>query len=149
MKFIMTSSFRTAASGHPIPDHWWTGGLCSAFAVALQRRFGGELWAIVNHSEAYPEDDQLMHAYCVVNGLAYDAKGSHPIAEAADVSPERYPIEEMDKNLQVSMVWRKVDVAWLNRCHDDFNMGDVPAANAYIDAHPELFSGLKKVRGRL
>ncbi|NCV21726.1 MAG: hypothetical protein EBV45_07215, partial [Chloroflexi bacterium] len=75
----------------------WTNGLCSNFAIALQNKFGGEIWAIVNHSRICPnaEDDTLLHCYCVIDGIAYDAEGANPLAEVSDISGIKIP--EMDK----------------------------------------------------
>src|SRR5438046_3129544 len=108
------------------PDDWWTNGLCSVFAVALQRHFGGELYAIVNHSDLYPQDDELVHAYCVKGGLAYDADGPHPLEEASDTSD--YEIPEMDKGLDVKIIWRAVNIPWLDRHHGDFSLAYLPDA---------------------
>ena len=128
-----------------IPDDWWTSGYCSSFAAALKRRYGGELWAGVNHSERYPADDELYHAYCVIDGLAYDADGAHSIEEASDVSGGRYPIPDMDINLGVIMLWLKVDEAWFEKYHQDYSPDHFVAVNRYIAHHPELFAKLKRV----
>lgn len=125
-----------------IPDEWWTSGLCSSFAAALKKRFGGELWAIVNHSRTYPKDDNLWHCYCVIDGIAYDADGGHTIEEASDTSQEKYPIPEMDQEHDVVMMWRKVSERWLRRVHDDYNPDDFPQAYLFLDRHRERFAAL-------
>jgi hypothetical protein len=127
-----------------IPDGSWTSGLCSTFAAGLKKRFGGELWAIVNHSRKYPQDDNLWHCYCVIGGIAYDANGGHSIEEASDTSEDKWPIPEMDKKCDVVMQWRKVDENWLSAVHEDYNPDDFPAVDEYIDRHADLFSALQK-----
>jgi len=128
-------------SREPIDDGWWMSGFCSTFAGGLKHRFGGELWAIVNHSRKY-NDDQLWHCYCVINGSAYDATGGHTIEEASDTSEEKWPIPEIDKECDVVMQWRKVDERWLADVHEDFNPDDYDAVNDFIDRHPHRFIDL-------
>lgn len=128
-----------------IPDDWWTQGYCSSFAAALKRRHGGEIWAVVNHVAAYPEEDELYHAYCVIDGKAYDADGAHSIEEASYVGRDRYPIPDMDKNLGVVMLWRRVDEEWFEKNHYSYDPVHFVAVNRYIARHPELFGGLKRV----
>ena len=118
----------------------WTTGCCSTFAVALQKRFGGELWAIVNHSRKYPEQDELWHCYCVINGLAYDAEGGYSLDEVSDTSSEYWPIPEMDKNNDVVIRWQKVDVEWFEVNHENYDPNDLPAANKFIARHLDRFS---------
>lgn len=122
----------------------WTSGECSPFAAALQELFGGELWAIVNHSRKYPNDDDLWHCYCVIDGVAYDANGGQPIEKASDTSPEKWPIPEMDKDCDVVMEWRQVDLDWLARTHEGFDPDAFPEVREYIARHPELFAHLEE-----
>jgi hypothetical protein len=117
-------------------DDWWLAGLCSTFAAGLKARFGGELWAIVNHSRKW-EDDELWHCYCVINGTAYDAAGPHPLTEASDTT--RWTVPPMDRENDVVMEWRRVDERWLGNVHQDYNPDDFPAVNAYIDRNRHLF----------
>lgn len=126
---------------HGVPDDWWTSGFCSTFAAGLKKMFGGELWAIANHSRKWG-DDQLWHCYCVVDGVAYDADGPHSVAEASDTSEERYPIPEMDKEHDVVMVWKKVSEQWLDKVHQDYNPGDFPLVFDFVRRHPERFRDL-------
>lgn len=111
----------------------WTNGYCSVFAIAWQRRFGGEIWAIINHSKVYPslEDDVLIHAYCVVDGIAYDGNGATSLADACDIS--KVVIPDMDKDLDVVIQWRNVAAQELEVMHLDCNLDLIPEANAFID----------------
>lgn len=126
-----------------IPDDWWNNGLCSTFAAALQKRYGGEMWAVVNHSRKYPDDDNLCHCYCVINGLAYDCTGPHPITEASDLSDCEVP--DMDRDCDVVFQWRKVDTDWLGKMHEDYNPNGFPEAFAYMDRNPQLFPLTRKI----
>src|SRR5262245_51123759 len=119
-----------------IPDEWWTGGYCSTFAAGLRRRFGGELWAIVNHSRRY-NHDELCRCYCVIEGVAYDANGPHELAWASDTSVWQIP--EIDRDCDVVIQWRMVDEDWLADVHEDFNPEDFPEVEAYIARHQHLF----------
>lgn len=123
-----------------IGDELWTSGLCSTFAVALQRRFGGELWAIVNHSRKYPDDDNLWHCYCVIDGVAYDALGAHPLEEASDTT--RWPIPEMDRACDAVMLWMNVNEKWIESVHENYDPDDIPAAMEFVNRHRSRFVGL-------
>lgn len=116
----------------------WMSGLCSVFALALQQKFGGDLWAVVNHSRKHPEpeNDLLLHAYCVIDGKAYDAEGEHTIAEASDLSQWSASPEFDDDPV---LLWWKVDVEWFDMVHEDFNTNYLSNAYAYIDQHFHLF----------
>jgi len=119
--------------------HIWMMGLCSIMAHAIQRHFGGELYAVVNHSHKY-DDDMLWHCYCVIGNMAYDAIGAHSIEEASNTSDENWPIPDMDKDCEVEMQWRKVDVQWLEKVHEDFNQLQYhQKADTYIDMNRHLF----------
>ena len=129
--------------GNIIRDEQWTAGYCSDFAVGLKQRYGGEIWAVVNHSAKYPEDDYFYHCYCVIGDTAYDADGGHTIQSASDVSAERYPVPEMDAGNEVSTIWIKVDEEWLVNAQDgEFNPDENAQVYAYIERHAGLFAGL-------
>lgn len=123
----------------------WTSGYCSAFAEALKRLFGGELWAIVDHSRTCPkpEDDNLIHAYCVIDGVAYDAEGGHSVDKVSDVSD--YEPDDMDRDNDVVFQWRQVDSAWFSDCHEDYESGmqAIDEAIQYIKRKRKLFGHLK------
>jgi hypothetical protein len=119
--------------GATMNSDYWMNGRCSTFAVAFQRRFGGELWAIVNHSRKYPTDDELYHCFCVLNGVAWDAEGPHPLEEASDTSKNKWPIPEMDRDNDVVFLWKIVNEEWLEHIHDGYNLAELQAATKYID----------------
>lgn len=122
----------------PISDESWTEGCCSTFSAALRERFGGELYAVVNHSNRYPDDDYLLHAYCIIDGVPYDANGPHTLAEASDTAAWG-AIPDMDKDHEVTVVWREVSLDWFEQNHEDYNPEDYVDAFAYMERNRHLF----------
>lgn len=60
--------------GSPVPDTWWTRGLCTTFALALHERFDLPIYALI---EEALEDGHcsILHAVCYKGGIAWDADG--------------------------------------------------------------------------
>jgi hypothetical protein len=117
----------------------WLTGNCSIFAISLQKRFGGELWAVINHSNKYPEDDFLIHCCVVIDGIAYDANG-------VNYNPIKgYEVDEMDKYNDIVFQWRKVDEKWLFDIHDGCCLDLIDESFAYIDNNMSLFSNIDKI----
>lgn len=118
-----------------IPDLWWTEGLCSVFAVALQERFGMKIWAIVDRLSDCEDNDWLIHAVGVRDGVAYDANGKidTPLDQLLTLWDGYEPDEEC---AQVILVQSSKE--HLDRIHD-VDLDDTAAAHAYIERHLDLF----------
>jgi hypothetical protein len=123
-----------------IHPHLWVNGLCSTFAAAIKARYGGDLWAMVNHSHKYPQDDCLLHCFCVINNIAYDGNGPNDVERVSDT--KQWSIPEMDSDNDCIILWRQVDEAWFDRHHEDYNPNDFPEVYAYVERNWPLFKGI-------
>jgi len=119
----------------------WTNGFCPFFAEALQQRFGGKIFAILD-SVDYADDSFLYHCYCVINGKAFDAKGETSIEKASDLS-DMPPLKEG------YWEWREVSLDYMEYIHEDYSANDpemIDEAWDYIARHSHLFSNAPLVK---
>jgi hypothetical protein len=128
------------------PDSWWTSGYCSIFAAAMQKRYGGEIWAISNELPNDPNDAFLWHCYCVIDEIAYDAHGGHSIHIASDTKIYTMPPEDIKHG--AVFVWKKVDVKWLDQHHDDYDPELFPDVYTYIERNQKMFPVKSKMATR-